>query len=97
MTDATTGIVGTSGFTMMLGEIRPRVEYSSTIATPVPLSKNYAPQIAKIANEFVHHVDAEKIGLKRRFALKFGLVYAAMVLGVKFGLLPWPDKYSEHE
>jgi hypothetical protein len=54
------------------------------------LANNYAPQVVTAANEFVRHVGAENDGWWKRFAQKFGMIYAAMSLGVTIGLLPWP-------
>src|SRR5450759_511818 len=54
------------------------------------LSKNFSPPIVKAVNEFVRHVGAENDGWTKRFAQKFGVIYAAMKLGVNSGLLPWP-------
>jgi hypothetical protein len=43
-----------------------------------------------LANEFIRHVGARGQGWELRFALKFGVVYAAMKMGIDAGLLPWP-------
>ena len=56
------------------------------------LSNNCSPQIVKAANEFVQHVGAEHSGWAKRFAQKFGVIYAAMKLAVSGGLLPWPTE-----
>ena len=32
-------------------------------------------------------------GWETRFAQKFGYIFAAMVMGIKAGLLPWPDSF----
>jgi hypothetical protein len=34
---------------------------------------------------------AENDGWQKRYAQKFGLIYAAMELGVNLGLLPWSE------
>jgi hypothetical protein len=41
-------------------------------------------------DKFVHHVGAGGHGWEVRFAQKFGIVYAAMNMGIDAGLLPWP-------
>jgi hypothetical protein len=43
-----------------------------------------------LVNKFVDHVGANHDGWETRFAQKFGYIYAAMVMGIKAGLLPWP-------
>lgn len=55
------------------------------------LSTDFSPQIVKAVNEFVRHVGAENDGWQKRYAQKFGLIYAAMELGVNLGLLPWSE------
>ena len=54
------------------------------------LSKNYTPWLAKRVRKFVHRVGAQNHGWQNRAARKFGLVYAAMKLATKAGILPWP-------
>ena len=39
----------------------------------------------------MRHVRAEGNGWEKRFAQKFGVIYAAMVLGIAARLLPWPE------
>ena len=56
------------------------------------LSRNLAKEIVMTANDFVRHVGAERHGWQKRFAQKFGLVYAAMAINVKAGILPWPKE-----
>jgi hypothetical protein len=56
------------------------------------LSTDFSPQIVKAVNEFVRHVGAENDGWQKRYAQKFGLIYAAMKLGVNLGLLPWSEE-----
>jgi hypothetical protein len=54
------------------------------------LSNDVSSEIAAAVNKFVKKVGADHEGWERRFAQKFGLVYAAMKLGVGMDLLPWP-------
>jgi hypothetical protein len=54
------------------------------------LSNDVSSEIAAAVNKFVKKVAADHEGWERRFAQKFGLVYAAMKLGVGMHLLPWP-------
>jgi hypothetical protein len=54
------------------------------------LANDASSEIAAAANKFVKKVRADHEGWERRFAQKFGLVYAAMKLGVDMDLLPWP-------
>ena len=53
------------------------------------LSSNCSPTLIEAANDFVRRVGAEDNGWQKRFAQKFGIIYAAMKLGVEGGLLPW--------
>jgi len=52
------------------------------------LSNDVSSEIASAANKFVKKV-ADHEGWERRFAQKFGLVYAAIKLGVDMDI-PWP-------
>lgn len=54
------------------------------------LANDVSSQIATAVNKFVKKVGAHHEGWERRFAQKFGLVYAAMKLGVRMNILPWP-------
>ena len=54
------------------------------------LSNDVSSDIAAAVNKFVKKVGADHEGWERRFAQKFGLVYAAMKLAVGMDLLPWP-------
>jgi hypothetical protein len=53
------------------------------------LSNDMSSEIAAAANKFVEKVGAGHEGWERRFAQKFGLIYAVMKLGVDISLLPW--------
>jgi hypothetical protein len=55
------------------------------------MAKDRSKQILKLVNEFTEHVGGKHDGWETRFAQKFGYIYAAMVMGIKAGLLPWPD------
>jgi hypothetical protein len=55
------------------------------------MAKDRSKQILKLVNEFIESVGATHDGWETRFAQKFGYIYAAMVIGIKASLLPWPD------
>jgi hypothetical protein len=57
------------------------------------LAKDKTKRILRLVEEFIEHVAAGKQGWEARFARKFGYIYAAMALGVRAGLLPWPKDY----
>jgi Domain of unknown function (DUF927) len=54
------------------------------------LRHNRSEQVTQLMERFVRHVQAQDHGWENRFAKKFGTVYAALKLGVRSGLLPWP-------
>src|SRR4029077_21245894 len=54
------------------------------------MAKNRAKRIMDLANKFIRQVGARGQGWEFRFALKFGVVYAAMKMGIEAGILPWP-------
>ena len=54
------------------------------------MRKDRSKRIVELTDEFIEHVVAGGNGWEKRFALKFGLVYAAMALAVRCGILPWP-------
>ena len=54
------------------------------------MRKDRSKRVVELTDEFIEHVAAGRNGREKRFALKFGLVYAAMVLAVCAGILPWP-------
>jgi hypothetical protein len=49
----------------------------------------------QLVDKFVHHVGAGGHGCEVRFAQKFGVVYAAMKMGIDAGLLPWPKSLPQ--
>jgi hypothetical protein len=53
------------------------------------MARNRAKRIMDLVDKFLRHVGAKGQGWELRFALKFGVVYAAMKMGVDAGLLPW--------
>jgi hypothetical protein len=57
------------------------------------MAKDRSKQILKLVNEFIEYVGAKHDGWETRFAQKFGYIYAAMMMGIKAGLLPWPDSF----
>lgn len=54
------------------------------------MASNRARRLMDLADEFIRHVGASGQGWEFRFALKFGVVYAAMMMGIDAGILPWP-------
>ncbi len=57
----------------------------------VLLTRDWSKRIVALADEFVSLVVPDGNGWERRFARKFGVVYAAMTLAVETGVLPWPE------
>jgi hypothetical protein len=57
------------------------------------MAKDRSNEILKLVNEFIEHVGGKHDGWETRFAQKFGYIYAAMMMGIKAGLLPWPDSF----
>jgi hypothetical protein len=53
------------------------------------MAEDRSQKIFKLVNAFVEHVEAHGNGWEVRFARKFGVVYAAMKMGIDAGLLPW--------
>jgi hypothetical protein len=71
------------GYTNHCGHVIPMwVQYLMT--------EDRSAEIIKLVDKFVHHVGAGGHGWEVRFAQKFGVVYAAMKMGIDAGLLPWP-------
>ena len=54
------------------------------------MAKNRSKEIITWVNDFNKHVEARGHGWELRFAQKFGVIYAAMMMGIDAGLLPWP-------
>ena len=61
----------------------------------VLLTRDWSKRIVALADEFVSLVVPDGNGWERRFARKFGVVYAAMTLAVETGVLPWPEDLPE--
>ena len=57
------------------------------------MAKDRSKQILKLVNEFVEDAGGKRDGWETRFAQKFGYIYAALVMGIKAGLLPWSDSF----
>jgi hypothetical protein len=57
------------------------------------MAKDRSKQVLQLVNEFIEYVGGKRDGWETRFAEKFGYIYAAMVMGIKAGLLPWPDSF----
>jgi putative DNA primase/helicase len=54
------------------------------------MAEDRSGEIIKRVNSFIEHVEARGHGWEVRFAQKFGVIYAAMMMGIDAGLLPWP-------
>ena len=54
------------------------------------MASNRAKRILNLVDRFIGHVGGRSQGWEFRFALKFGVVYAAMKVGIDAGILPWP-------
>jgi hypothetical protein len=73
--------------------------YSNNTGHTIPewilylMAKNRAKRIMDLANKFIKQVGARGQGWEFRFALKFGVVYAAMKMGIEAGILPWPKSF----
>jgi len=53
------------------------------------MAEDRSGKIIKRVNAFIEHVEARGHGWEVRFAQKFGVIYAAMMMGIDAGLLPW--------
>jgi len=53
------------------------------------MSEDRSERVLALVERFVHRVDAGDDGWEVRFAQKFGYVYAAMVMAIEAGVLPW--------
>jgi hypothetical protein len=54
------------------------------------MANDRSKRMIRLADKFIDHVGARTDGWEVRFAQKFGVIYAAMELGLNSGLLPWP-------
>jgi hypothetical protein len=57
------------------------------------LAHDPADRIIARFERFLEATAAGSNGLERRFAMKFAMLYAAGMIGVERGLLPWPDDW----
>ena len=57
------------------------------------LTYDLADRIIDHFYDFVEATAAGSNGLERRFAMKCAMLYAAGMIGVESGLLPWPDDW----
>jgi hypothetical protein len=70
------------GFTNHCGHVIPVwVQYL--------MAEDRSMEIIKLVDEFVLQVGAGAHGWEVRFARKFGVIYAAMAMGIDAGILPW--------
>jgi hypothetical protein len=58
------------------------------------MRKDRSERITELMDKFVDRVCIYKDGWEIRFARKFGAVYAAMMLGIDAGILPWTRKFA---
>ena len=57
------------------------------------LAHDLADRIIDHFDRFVEATAAGSNGLERRFAMKYAMLYAACMIGVEDGLLPWPEDW----
>ena len=55
------------------------------------MQEDRSAEISKLIKAFLDHVASGLDGWEVRFARKFAVVYAATMLGVRAGILPWPS------
>jgi Domain of unknown function (DUF927) len=58
------------------------------------MRKDRTRKIFALVQRFVDRVCISKQGWEVRFARKFGIVYAAMILGISAGILPWTREFA---
>jgi hypothetical protein len=58
------------------------------------MRKDRSKKIFALMNEFVDRVCPIKQGWENRFAQKFGVIYAAMMLGIAANILPWSPEFA---
>jgi hypothetical protein len=58
------------------------------------LREDRTEEISDLVERFVDRACTDKQGWEVRFARKFGIVYAAMILGISAGILPWKRKFA---
>jgi hypothetical protein len=58
------------------------------------MRKDRSKKILALMNSFVDSVCLSKDGWEVRFARKFGVVYAAMMLGIAADILPWSPEFA---
>jgi hypothetical protein len=58
------------------------------------LREDRTEEIFRLVDRFVDRACVNKQGWEVRFAQKFGVVYAAMVLGISAGILPWKRNFA---
>ena len=57
------------------------------------LENDLALRVEQLVADFVRRTAGGENGLEQRFAKKFGVLYAAGVIGIEAGLLPWPKDW----
>jgi Domain of unknown function (DUF927) len=57
------------------------------------LANDVMDEFEALILEFVEATATGSNGMEKRFARKFGVLFAALKIGVKAGLLPWPDDW----
>jgi Domain of unknown function (DUF927) len=61
---------------------------------PHLMREDRTEKIMALVERFVDRVCIDNQGWEVRFAQKFGIVYAAMILGISAGILPWTRKFA---
>ena len=72
-----------SGLIQHHGQLMPRW------ITPL-MRKDRTEEIERLVLQFIKKEEIRAEGWERRFAQKFGLLYAVLRLGIDLGILPWP-------
>ena len=57
------------------------------------LENDLTPRVEQLVADFVGRTAGDENGLEQRFAKKFAVLYAAGVIGIEAGLLPWPKDW----
>lgn len=73
-----------------------RLNYGTLLPAWIDVLKSVpASEICRLVELFVSKMVPRGTGFDRRFAMKFGLVFAAGYLATKKGLLPWPTRFAQ--
>ena len=73
--------------TTRTGRIVPPLFSGSS--TAYLMAQDRSLRVLELVSEFKEQVGVENDGWEIRFANKFAYIYAAMVMGIEAGILPW--------